>query len=105
MFFGARRGRGRFGFSCRRGVWKIGEEGVDVEGKGDGVKRGLVEEGACQIAETELLRCGGGRTGPRMVGYWEKILDGGLSGLRINAGERVQENLHVGRGGDAGRAL
>lgn len=52
-------------------MWRIEEEGIDIEGKGDGVERGLVEEGASEIAETELLCCRGGRTRSWMVGYWE----------------------------------
>ena len=76
VFFGARRGGRRDGL----GIWRIEEEGVDVEGKGDGVERGLVEEGRREIAEAELLCCRGGSTGPWMEGYWEEVLDGGLCG-------------------------
>lgn len=90
MFFGA---RNWFSFGRGGRVWKIGEEGVDVEGEGYRMVRGLFEEGTCQIAKTELLCCGGGRTRPWMVGYWEKILNGGLGLFRFNAGEREGERL------------
>lgn len=106
MLFGARRGRRGFSFGSGRRVWKFGEEGVDVEGKRHGVERGLVEEGTCQIAETELLCCRGGSTGSWIVGYWEKILNSGLGLLRSDAGVREGErDLHVRRGGGVEKAL
>jgi hypothetical protein len=67
-------------FGAGRAVWRIEEEGVDVEGEGDGVEGGLVEEGRREVAETELLCCGGGRTGARVEGYGEEVLHGGLCG-------------------------
>ena len=96
VFFGARIGR--------IGVWSIEEEGVDVEGEGDGVEGGLVEEGRREIAETELLCRRGGSAGPRMVGYWDEVLHGGLGGGLAEASGDAGD-LHAGRGGDAVRAL
>ena len=74
MFFWA---SGRFRFGCG-GVCGIKEEGVDIEGEGDGVEGGLVEEGRGEIAEAELPSCGRGSARSRVVGYWKEVLNGGL---------------------------
>ena len=93
VFFGTRGGRDRFGIGSGRGIWEIEKEGVDVEGKGDGVEGGLVEEGRGEIAEAELLCRRGGGTGSRVVAHWEEVLEGGLGVLAIKGGEEKGKRL------------